>query len=424
MKRWASRPCWAARRQSIDPAKQIVRLADGRDVPYDKLLVATGSRPFVPPMAGLDQVEKKFSFLTLDDAHALAAALTPLSRVLIVGAGLIGTKCAEGIRHLCRSLTIVDMAPRILPAVLDEEAAALVQRRMEAHGIAFRLSDSVARFEKNLAHLQSGAEIPFDVLVLAVGVRPRTELVEAAGGKVERGIATDACQRTSLPNVYAAGDCTRSHDISTGADKILAILPNAYLQGETAGRSMAGEDVPFDKAIPMNAGGFFGLHVVSAGDLNGESDIVRQGGSYKRLVRRDGRLVGFLLVGDVSPRGHLHGAHPRADAALLHRLRTHPGKAAARRLQPGRARAHAGRCASMTCIDATGLSFRQVNEAIAAAKDADVLLEHALGQRYIGAGSAGRRIRIEGVPATRWARTWTARASRSPATRRTPPATP
>ena len=261
----------------IDPAKQIVRLADGRDVPYDKLLVATGSRPFVPPMAGLDQVEKKFSFLTLDDARALAAALTPLSRVLIVGAGLIGTKCAEGIRHLCRSLTIVDMAPRILPAVLDEEAAALVQRRMEAHGIAFRLSDSVARFEKNLAHLQSGGEIPFDVLVLAVGVRPRTELVEAAGGKVERGIVTDACQRTSLPN--------------------------AYLQGETAGRSMAGEDVPFDKAIPMNAGGFFGLHVVSAGDLNGESDIVRQGGSYKRLVRRDGRLVGFLLVGDVSRAG-------------------------------------------------------------------------------------------------------------------------
>ena len=292
--------CTAA---TIDPAKQIVRLADGRDVPYDKLLVATGSRPFVPPMAGLDQVAKKFSFLTLDDARALAAALTPLSRVLIVGAGLIGTKCAEGIRHLCRSLTIVDMAPRILPAVLDEEAAALVQRRMEAHGIAFRLSDSVARFEKNLAHLQSGAEIPFDVLVLAVGVRPRTELVEAAGGKVERGIVTDACQRTSLPNVYAAGDCTRSHDISTGADKILAILPNAYLQGETAGRSMAGEDVPFDKAIPMNAGGFFGLHVVSAGDLNGESDIVRQGGSYKRLVRRDGRLVGFLLVGDVSRAG-------------------------------------------------------------------------------------------------------------------------
>ena len=287
----------------IDPAKQIVRLADGRDVPYDKLLVATGSRPFVPPMAGLDQVEKKFSFLTLDDARALAAALTPHSRVLIVGAGLIGTKCAEGIRHLCRSLTLVDMAPRILPAVLDEEAAALVQRRMEAHGIAFRLSDSVARFEKNLAHLQSGAEIPFDVLVLAVGVRPRTELVEAAGGRVERGIVTDACQRTSLSNVYAAGDCARSRDISTGADKILAILPNAYLQGETAGRSMAGEDVPFDKAIPMNAGGFFGLHVVSAGDLNGESDIVRQGGSYKRLVRRDGRLVGFLLVGDVSRAG-------------------------------------------------------------------------------------------------------------------------
>ncbi|MGI5884050.1 MAG: NAD(P)/FAD-dependent oxidoreductase [Candidatus Spyradocola sp.] len=287
----------------IDPEKKVVRLADQREIPYDKLLVATGSTPFVPPMEGLDTVEKKFSFLTLDDAHGLGAALTPQSRVLIIGAGLIGTKCAEGIRHLCRSLTIVDMAPRILPSVLDEEAATLVQRRMEAHGVTFRLSDSVARFEPNLAYLKSGEDIPFDVLVIAVGVRPRTALVEKAGGKVERGIVTDDRQRTTLPDVYAAGDCTRSHDISSGADKILAILPNAYLQGETAGRNMAGEDAPFDNAIPMNAGGFFGLHVVSAGDLNGESDILREAGSYKRLVRRDGRLVGFLLVGDVSRAG-------------------------------------------------------------------------------------------------------------------------
>ena len=94
------------------------------------------------------------------------------SRVLIVGAGLIGMKCAEGIRHLCKEMTIVDLAPRVLPAVLDETGSAIVQKQMEAQGISFRLADSVAKFTEDTAALKSGEVIPFDVLVLAVGVRP------------------------------------------------------------------------------------------------------------------------------------------------------------------------------------------------------------------------------------------------------------
>ena len=120
------------RAERIDAAGKRVLLSTGESLPYDRLLVATGSRPFVPPMAGLETVGKKFSFMKLDDARALQAALTPESRVLIVGAGLIGLKCAEGIRRLVRSVEVVDLADRILPSVLDAEGAAAVRKHIEA----------------------------------------------------------------------------------------------------------------------------------------------------------------------------------------------------------------------------------------------------------------------------------------------------
>ena len=114
---------------------------------------------------------------------------------------------------------------------------------------------------------------------------------------------TDQYQRTNVPDLYAAGDCTLSHDLTSGQDKTLALLPNAYLQGETAGISMAGGAHPYDKAMPVNAGGFFGLHIATCGDLNGESFITQSENSYKRLVVRDNRLVGFILIGDIARAG-------------------------------------------------------------------------------------------------------------------------
>ena len=116
-------------------------------------------------------------------------------------------------------------------------------------------------FKGNTAVLSSGKEIGFDVLVAAVGVRPNVELAQKAGIEARRGIVTDERCRTSLPDIYAAGDCTESYDITTGESRPLALLPNAYMQGECAGINMAGGSKEYDKAIPMNAIGFFGLLV-------------------------------------------------------------------------------------------------------------------------------------------------------------------
>ncbi|HIV67867.1 MAG TPA: FAD-dependent oxidoreductase [Candidatus Butyricicoccus stercorigallinarum] len=291
---------------SIDKNAKAVVLENGEKVSYDKLAICTGSRPFVPPMEGLDTVEAQTPFMTLDDAHRLSALLGDQKDkdVLIIGAGLIGLKCAEGILHLSKSLTIVDMAPRILPNVLDDYGSSFLQTYLEGLGMKFYLSDSVARFSTpNHAVFQSGMELDFDVLVVAVGVRPNTGLAEEIGCEVNRGILVDTHSATTVPDVYAAGDCTVSHDIAADTDRILAILPNAYQQGEAAGVNMAGGDKVFDQAFPMNASGFLGLHMITAGSYDGEAYVTTTEDSYKKLVVRDNKLVGFILIGDVDRGG-------------------------------------------------------------------------------------------------------------------------
>ena len=287
----------------LDPAAKTVALDDDTTLPYDALCVAAGSSPFVPPMTGLEDVPTQFGFLTLDDALALERAITPESRVLIVGAGLIGLKCAEGLHGRVASITVCDLADRVLSSILDPDGASVVQRHLESHGLSFLLSDSVARFEPHTAHMKSGAAVPFDVLVLAVGVRANTALVRDAGGACGRGITIDACAQTSLPGVYAAGDCTESADAVDGQIKVMALLPNAYMQGHCAGVNMAGGVERFDQAIPMNAIGFFGLHLMTAGSRTGDA-IESRGDAYlKKLYVADGRLVGFELIGDVARAG-------------------------------------------------------------------------------------------------------------------------
>lgn len=289
--------------EKIDAKGKTVALKGGRTLTYDRLLVATGSRPFLPPMDGVENVAERVPFMTLDDALALDKIINRDSRVFIVGAGLIGMKCAEGIADRVAGVEICDMAPRVLPAVLDEDGAKIIQTEMEKHNCRFHLGVSVKKFSAYSAELTNGETVEFDVVVTAVGVRPNAEMVKEAGGKVGRGITVDESSRTSLPDVYAAGDCTECRNVSTGEEQIMAILPNAYFQGHAAGVNMAGGDEKFDTAIPMNAGGFFDLHLVSAGAYEGDTIADVSDGNYRKLFIRDGVLKGFMIIGDIRRAG-------------------------------------------------------------------------------------------------------------------------
>ena len=283
-------------------AKKVV-LDDGTELPYTQVCVATGSAPFIPPFEGLDTVEKKFSFMTLDDTLALEKAINKDSKVLIVGAGLIGLKCAEGLHGRVASITVCDLADRVLSSILDTDCAGIVQKHLEANGIQFMLGDTAVRFEKNFAQMKSGKAVEFDTLVLAVGVRANTTLIKDIGGEVNRGVLVNDRMETSLESIYAAGDCTEGNDVSLGQKRVLALLPNAYMQGHTAGVNMASGNEVFDKAIPMNSIGFFGLHIMTAGTYVGEMYEEKTDSTLKRLFTKDGLLKGFILIGKTERAG-------------------------------------------------------------------------------------------------------------------------
>ena len=281
----------------IDSSSKTVALDDGTEIPYTSLCLATGSAPFVPPFEGLDTVENKFGFMTLDDTLALEKAVNKDSKVLIMGAGLIGLKCAEGLRNRVANITVCDLADRVLSSILDKASAEIIQKHLENNGIQFMLSDTALEFSKNSAKMKSGKTVDFDVLVLAVGVRANTSLLKDIGGEVNRGIIVNDKMETSVENIYSAGDCTEGNDISFGEKRVLALLPNAVMQGHTAGVNMAGGDEVFDKAIPMNSIGFFGLHVMTAGTYEGEMYEEKGENGIKRLFTKDGLLKGFIIIG-------------------------------------------------------------------------------------------------------------------------------
>ena len=288
---------------SLDPAAKTVTLESGKTLSFDAVCVATGSTPFVPPVTGLESVKKVHTFMTLDDADALEQDLTPDARVLIVGAGLIGLKCAEGILERCASVTVCDLAPRVLSSILDDDCALIMQAHLENMGVNFLLDDTAEKFENGIAYMKSGGKVDFDILVMAVGVRANVSLVKDAGGEVGRGIITDDKMSTTLSGIYAAGDCVEGYDSTSDSRKVMAIMPLAYMQGHCAGVNMVGGEESIKNALPMNSIGFWGLHCMTAGSYVGECYEEKGEGSIKRLFTENNLLKGFILIGDTARAG-------------------------------------------------------------------------------------------------------------------------
>lgn len=303
----------------LDPSSHVVKLEGGMEIHYGKCLIATGSIPFTPPIPGLDKAANVFTFITLDDAQSVwdktmqatqdAHSQGLTSRVVVVGSGLIGLKAAEALTYHADEVAVLELAPRILPAVLDDEGSTILATLLAKRGIRCFPGVSAESFvldEGNAvaAQLTDGATLDCDVVIAAVGVRPNSELAVRAGAKEGRGLICDSSLRTTLPDVYAAGDVTQVKDILDESLHPLALWPNAIKQGKIAGQQMA--DVPdaecFDGNFAVNAVDFFDITLLTSGVINPPEDAayeiktVSQEDKYAKFVMRDGRLVGYILM--------------------------------------------------------------------------------------------------------------------------------
>ncbi len=293
--------------RSIDRKAKTVK-AGKKTYAYDKLCLCTGSKPFIPPMENVSGKINALTFLDLESAGIIKKTADKKTRAVVIGGGLIGMKAAEGLSKTCRSVDVVELSPRILPSILDEKSAKSVKKYIEEKGhIKFHLGQTVTRAGSEgdritSVTLKDGKELPCDLLILAVGVRPETELAEKAGLEVNRGIVTDpGTMQTSDENIYAAGDCAVSVDMLDGSRRVIALWPNAVNQGIAAGSQMSGGGIRITSSYPVNAIDFYGLRICTCGLINVQDEkysdrTIRSGSSYKRLIFEGSRLVGYVLI--------------------------------------------------------------------------------------------------------------------------------
>jgi len=256
----------------VDPAGQSLTLAGGGTLAYDRLLIATGGRPFVPPVPGVD-LEGVFTFTRLDDARSMARYIEQheARSALVVGGGLIGLKTAEALMARGLRVTIVELADRILSMTFDHTASKLAESLLRRAGADVRTGLTVKEIVERKgrvdhAVLQDGERAECDLVVFAIGVRPNVGLIAPeAGIRVNRGIVVNRRMQTSVPNVYAAGDCAEGYDMLLGENRPIAIWPNAYRQGYVAGCNMAGVEREYEGGMPMNSVEVCGVPTIFGG---------------------------------------------------------------------------------------------------------------------------------------------------------------
>jgi nitrite reductase (NADH) large subunit len=292
--------------------RKIARLASGEQIKWKKLLLATGGVPIVPKMRGGDK-EGVFTFLTLKDAIAIDAFIEDGSQALVVGGGLIGVSVTEALVKRKIGVTVVEMKDRVLNTILDETASSIAEEVLRQAGVRIVTNRTVAEVTGGDCVggvvLDNGERISCGLVVIAIGVLPRTELVSGTDIKVNRGIVVDRCMSTSYPDVYACGDAAEAYDFIYGANRLTPIWPNAYIGGRVAGYNMAGTRTEYRGGAAMNSLNYFGLDIATAGivvppaDRHWEVVSQRNNGAYRKIVLNDDLVMGMVFVKDIEQSG-------------------------------------------------------------------------------------------------------------------------
>lgn len=289
----------------IRPEARTVLLQSGRVLTYEKLLLATGSSPLVPPLAGLAEAPH-YVLRSLADALAIRQAMAAAKTALVLGAGLIGLHVTENLVRAGLKVFLVDTLGQIMPRYLDQEAAALLEKVYRSQGVDLLLGhyvQAVARSaEGYIVTFQSGKKLPIDLLLIAAGVRPNFDYLNGSGIRTREGILVDEYMRTSVAGVWAAGDVCEAKSFFEAASGLNANLPSAVDQGRVAGMGMSADPglKPFEGNISLNTMKCFGLRVCTVGwvaddlpaRLRVEKILEPEKDYYQKLVFDGRRLVG------------------------------------------------------------------------------------------------------------------------------------
>jgi phenylglyoxylate dehydrogenase epsilon subunit len=292
--------------KALDAKARTVTLETGESWRYERLLIATGAAPAIPPVKGIETV--RFHVLrSLDDAQSLRTAMGSSRHAVVLGGGLVGLHAAENMAEAGLSVSVVEMQSHVLPGYFDAKASERIESAFTGHGVKLYLNRKVVAVAPHdgghscSVELDDGKVLKADLLLVATGVRPATEWLAGSGVALDKGVLVDDLMRTNVEGIWAAGDVAQAIDFHTGKPALIGIIPTAVDQGRIAGQGMA--DDPYAKAypggIPINTYRFFGRVALSIGQaaaIDGVEVSEREDGGYRRLVLADNCLVGYASV--------------------------------------------------------------------------------------------------------------------------------
>ncbi len=295
-------------------AKRLI-LTNGEEVPYDKLLIATGSSPISLPIPGVD-AKGVTSLRFLSDVETIFDRGADLKKLVIIGGGFIGLKLACHLRERNLGVTVLEKEPKLAPRMLDHKASLMIAEELTKHGVRVEVDVEVVEILNDNGwvtgvRLKDGRVFPSQSVIQAVGVRPNARFLADSGIDLQGGVLVNEHMETNVPGVYGAGDVAMTIDSITSERVNNATWPAAARQGTIAGWNMTRGNRTYIHNFPLNALDLFDLRVMAGGHPYYEKGegidfhIEHAGGSYRKALMRNGRLIGFILVGDVSGAGSL-----------------------------------------------------------------------------------------------------------------------
>jgi NAD(P)H-nitrite reductase large subunit len=298
---------------AVDPERRVVGLKSGKELTYDKLLLAAGSSPIQPDIAGIDS-EGVFTLRTLDDAVKIRDYLKGCRSAAVIGGALAGIKVAEALLRTELEVTVVEQRPHILPNIADAAVAESITRRLRQRGMDILIKDPALEIISSDGgvtgvRLASGKTVAADLVVLMAGVRPNIDFLNGSGIEMQQGVLTNKKMQTSVPDVYAVGDMVQFYDPVAKKDVVSALWGNAVHMGRVAGFNMSGIEAYVPPLLSsLNSTEIADFPVISAGLLHSRSEEYEvyaevRGEDYRKLVFDEDRLVGMLFLGNVNRAG-------------------------------------------------------------------------------------------------------------------------